>query len=289
MTDFPPPPILAPEDHWALLSDDAPYGDLTTESLGIGGGNGSIRFAARQAMTVAGLEDATAVLSLAGVSVTPHARSGDRLASGDTLLEGEGPASALHRGWKVSQTFLEIWSGVATAARALTDAAQAARADAVVACTRKNVPGTKAMAAAAVRAGGAVMHRLGLSETLLVFPEHRAFLPDSDLASLARRLKSIAPEKKCIIEVLSVAEGIDAAKAGFDVIQTEKFRPQEVAELAQALSSITPKPVLAAAGGITPENAGNYVQSGADVLVSSWPYTARPADIAVSLGPPPHE
>ncbi|ODR97910.1 pyrophosphorylase [Methyloceanibacter methanicus] len=285
MTAFAPRPVLSPEAHWALLADDAPHGDLTTESLGIGEAAGKIRFAARQDMTVAGLEDAAALLSLAGVAVSPTTRSGDRAAPGTVLLEGEGPASALHRAWKVSQTFLEIWSGVATGAQALTDAARAVRPDAIVACTRKNVPGTKRMAAAAVHAGGAVMHRLGLSETLLVFPEHRAFLPDEDLALLAKRLKVAAPEKKCVIEVLSVDEGIAAARAGFDVIQTEKFRPGDVGELARCLDTVAPRPILAAAGGITPENAGDYVHAGADVLVSSWPYTARPADIAVAIEP----
>lgn len=285
MTAFAPRPVLSPEAHWALLADDAPHGDLTTESLGIGESAGQIRFAARQDMTVAGLEDAAALLALAGVAVRPMARSGDRAAPGAVLLVGEEPASALHRAWKVSQTFLEIWSGVATGAQALVEAARAVRRDAVVACTRKNVPGTKAMAAAAIRAGGAVMHRLGLSETLLVFPEHRAFLPDGDLAFLAQRLKAAAPEKKSVIEVLSIDEGMAAARAGFDVIQTEKFRPQDVGELARCLKTVTPRPILAAAGGITPQNAGDYVQAGADVLVSSWPYTARPADIAVAIGP----
>ena len=30
-----------------------------------------------------------------------------------------GPAASLHRGWKVAQTLIEIWSGVATATRAI--------------------------------------------------------------------------------------------------------------------------------------------------------------------------
>jgi molybdenum transport protein len=95
----------------------------------------------------------------------------------------------------VAQTLVEIWSGIATAARAIVDAATAVSPDVVVACTRKNVPGTKSYAVRAVRAGGAVMHRLGLSETVLVFPEHRAFLGDEPLRETVRRLRRAAPEK----------------------------------------------------------------------------------------------
>jgi len=45
------------------------------------------------------------------------------------------------------------------------------------------------------------MHRLGLSETVLVFPEHRGFLGDEPLAETVQRLRSAAPEKKLVIEV----------------------------------------------------------------------------------------
>jgi molybdenum transport protein len=132
------------------------------------------------------------------------------------------PAS-LHRGWKVAQTLIEIWSGVATATPAIVDAAAAVSPDVVVACTRKNVPGTKSYAIRAVRAGGAVMHRLGLSETVLVFPEHRAFLADETLQQTARRLRRSEPEKKLVIEVAAIDDAVAAAAAGFDVIRAGKF------------------------------------------------------------------
>jgi len=45
------------------------------------------------------------------------------------------------------------------------------------------------------------VHRLGLSETVLVFPEHLAFLGDEPLPALVARLARAAPEKKLIIEV----------------------------------------------------------------------------------------
>jgi molybdenum transport protein len=146
-------------------------------------------------MVVAAIEEAAAILRLAGVSISRCALAGDIAARGDCLLEGAGSAEGLLRAWKVSQTLAEIWSGVATAVRAIVDAATASRPDIVVACTRKNVPGTKALAIAAIKAGGAVPHRLGLSETILVFPEHRVFQPAADMAQMARRLKARARKR----------------------------------------------------------------------------------------------
>lgn len=277
--------VLSTAEFERLLAEDAPYGDLTTEALAIGAAAGEIRFAARGAMVVAALEEAAALLALAGVAARPEVRSGDAVEPGTVLLVGEGPAHALHRAWKVAQTLVEIWSGVATATRALVLAARAVRPQIAIACTRKNVPGTKPLAVAAIKAGGASMHRMGLSETVLVFPEHRVFRPDRDLAAMVRDLRAHCPEKKLVIEVNSEDEGLAVATAGFDVVQTEKFTPEMVSGLAALLAKIERRPLIAAAGGINPENAAAYARSGADILVSSWPYTARPADVAVRIMP----
>lgn len=277
--------VLSAAEIERLLAEDVPYGDLTTEALGVGGLAGSICFTARSPMVVAAIEEAEALFNLAGVATRLHARTGDAVAPGAILLTGEGLAGGLHRAWKVAQTLVEIWSGVATATRSLVEAARAARPDIVVACTRKNVPGTKALAIAAIKAGGAAVHRLGLSETILVFPEHRVFRGNGDLAAIVRDLRAHTPEKKLVIEVNSEAEGMAAATAGFDVIQTEKFSPAMVSQLASALSSVERRPLIAAAGGINPDNVTAYVRAGADIIVTSWPYTARPADVAVQIKP----
>jgi nicotinate-nucleotide pyrophosphorylase len=112
-------------------------------------------------------------------------------------------------------------------------------------------------------------------------PEHRVFLSEADLAAAARRLRGRAPERKLVVEVGSPAEGL-AAAAGFDVIQPEKLTPEAVAQLA-AIGPRAPRPVIAAAGGISADHAAAFVRAGADVLVTSWPYPARPADAAVEI------
>jgi len=275
--------VLTSAELERLLFEDAPYGDLTTEALRIGGIGCRITFVARAAMTIAAIEEAAALLALVGVSVHPKAVSGETVAAGHVLIEGEGLAAPVLRAWKVSQTLIEVWSGVATATQRLVIAAREGRSDTIVTCTRKNVPGTKALSVAAIKAGGAVPHRLGLSETILLFPEHRLLCPLADFTALARGLRATNPEKKLLIEVTTAADAVAAAHAGFDVIQTEKFTPEQVGEIVTAVRALTPRPVVAAAGGINPDNAAAYARAGADVLVTSWPYTARPLDVAVSV------
>jgi molybdenum transport protein len=283
--DNPMLPAAFRSDLEALLADDVPHGDLTTEALGIGSLSGKMTFTARKAMVLAEAESAAALLDISGCTVSLQAHSGDRLPPGATILVATGPAGALHRGWKTAQTLIEIWSGVATAARTIVDIVRSVSPDVAVACTRKNTPGTKSFAARAVRAGGATMHRLSLSETVLVFPEHLAFLAGTPLADVATRLRRAAPERKLVIEVNSVAGALDAAAAGFDAVQTEKFSTAMVAETAAQLSAFNPRPLIAAAGGITHENAAAYVQAGADVIVTSSPYLAGPCDVQVVIEP----
>jgi len=264
-----------------LLDDDVPFGDLTTDQLGLDGVSGRMDFSARSPMVVALVEAAARILEIAGAQVARTARSGDALAAGAPILAAQGPAPALLRGWKVAQTLVEIWSGVASATRGILDEARAENPEICVACTRKNTPGTKKFAAAAVEAGGAVMHRLGLSETVLVFPEHLAFMPGATLEEVAAKLRRQLPEKKLAIEVKTHEQALAAARARFHLIQAEKFSPEDIARLAQALRGVHGRPLLAAAGGVKRDNARAYAQAGADILVTSSPYSAPPKDVAV--------
>lgn len=266
-----------------LLFDDAPYGDLTTETLGLASRAGLMRFSARGAMVAALTAEAAIILEMAGARVERLAEDGQKLAPGAEILRARGPAGALLRGWKVAQTLIEIWSGVATAAREIVDEARAVAPNTSVACTRKNTPGVKPFAVVAVKAGGAVMHRLGLSETILVFPEHRAFLGEESLEALAARLRHATPETKLVIEVANVRDGVAAAEAGFDVIQAEKFTPAAVAELVDRAAGLSHRPAVAAAGGINSGNARDYAAAGAQILVTSAPYSATPRDVSVTV------
>ena len=282
----PVPTIASRAELEELLADDVPYGDLTTDALGIGAVSGSMQFTARNAMVLALAEDAAAIIELAGCRVELFASSGSALEAGSPILTAHGPASALLRSWKVAQTLIEVWSGVATEAHAIVAAATAVAPNIAVACTRKNVPGTKRFAVAAVRAGGAVMHRLGLSETVLVFPEHQAFLGKEPFVGLVERLRRAAPEKRLVVEVNTLEAAIVAASVGFDVIQAEKFTPAQVALLVARMAAIgRSRPVVAVAGGIHAGNVAAYAQAGADVVVTSSPYLARPCDVQVRIGP----
>jgi molybdenum transport protein len=278
-------PVLPDTVLAEFLADDVRLGDLTTHVLGIGPKSARMTFAARDPMVIAGAEEAVRILEMAGATVEREASSGAKLSAGATILTATGSAGALHRGWKVAQTLIEITSGIATAARRIVEAARSARPEIAVACTRKTVPGAKLLSIKAIMAGGATPHRLGLSETILVFDEHRQFLAGVAPREIVASLRHGAPEKKIVVEVATASEALTWAQAGADVLQTEKFSVDEVAATIGQLRQTGFTGLLAAAGGINAQNAAAYAQAGADILVTSAPYAAKPLDVQVKLFP----
>lgn len=262
-----------------LLGEDVPAGDATTLALDIGDRPGRLDFRARYEMVVCGSEEARRLGELRGLTATgAMVASGTPLAAGATILSLEGPAAGLHTVWKTAQTLMEYLSGIATAAAAIVSAARRGDPDCAVVCTRKNFPGTKAAAVKAVLAGGASPHRLSLSETLLIFAEHRAFLDATPAASIAR-LRRRWPERAIVVEVGDVAEAQTWAEAGADIVQLEKWPVEAVASIIRQM----PGTRIAAAGGVNASNAEAYARAGCRILVSSAPYFAGPRDVAVTL------
>ena len=273
------PPVLNDHALHQLLTEDVPFGDLTTESLAISAKTGSIRFFARDPMTVCGVEEAVRLFQLCGAEAEARLTSGTEAAPETLLLEAQGSAGALHQGWKTAQTLMEWCGGIASSAAAIVAAARRGDPNAMVAGTRKNVPGNRRLAVKAFKAGGAVMHRNGLSETLLIFAEHRLFLGDEAPAETLARLRRQCPEKRVVVEVATPEEALTWADA--DVLQLEKFTAEQVAETVAALAARGSQAVVGAAGGINAKNAEDFARAGARLLVTTAPHLAPPRDVQV--------
>ncbi|MEP9355092.1 ModD protein [Xanthobacter sp. KR7-65] len=266
-----------------LLAEDAPYGDLTTEALGLEAQDARLSMAMRSDATVCGVELASELFLAAGSDVQLLAATGARVPAGALILIAEGPAGAIFRAWKVAQTLVEYLSGIATLTADIVAAARAVSPEIAVVTTRKTFPGAKAQMIAAIRAGGAYPHRLGLSETLLLFPEHAAFL--SAAGEGIATLRRAAPEKKVVVEVKTLDEVEAVLPAQPDVLQCEKMTPDDIRVVAARVAERAPATKVAAAGGVNLSNAAAYATAGAHVLVTSAPYWAKPADVKVVIAP----
>ncbi|MGC8775663.1 MAG: ModD protein [Chlorobaculum sp.] len=266
------------------IEEDVPYGDLTTTLLGIGDEPGEITFTTRDRTVLCCTEEAGRVLTKCGAEVLSTLPSGTIAAPGTEILRASGPAAALHTGWKVAMNLLEYASGISTRTATIVERARAANPDINVVTTRKSFPGTKKIAIKAIMAGGAFPHRLGLSESILVFSQHTAFLGGLDpfLERIAD-LKKHAPEQKILVEADSADEAIRIAAAGAHVVQVDKMPVADLAALVSEIRSRFPGVAVSAAGGINGENAAAYAATGIDIIVLSSVYFGKPADISTSI------
>lgn len=269
-----------------FIEEDLPYGDLTTHLLGMSDLAGRIVFATREETTLCCTEEAAAVLRTCGATVTSCAPSGTRLPAGSEFLVAEGPARALHAGWKVALNLVEYASGIASRTRRIVETARGTNPAVSVVTTRKSFPGTKKIAIKAICAGGALPHRLGLSETVLVFKQHTAFLGGLEpfLATVAE-LRHKARETRIIVEADTRDEALLIARSGADIVQLDKIAPTELAATVAEVRAANPQILISAAGGINETNAAAYAATGIDIIVLSSVYFGKPADIGVTIAP----
>lgn len=262
-----------------LVEDDVPLGDLTSYSLGIGNRQGTITLKARHSMVISGTEEVSRLYTKNDLDVTDMLPSGTQVDEGKTIISAKGCAAGIHMVWRPGVILLEYASGIATRTRKMVDAAAGAGRGATVAGTRKSPPYMKKIAIKALLSGGGVPHRTGLSDSILLFNEHRIFLDDTDLAEVIRKLKVKQKEKKVVAEAHSPEEAVMLINAGADVLQLDKAPIPVFTECVSRCRSIRPDTIFIAAGGINGDNAAQYAEAGADILVTSWMYFGKPADI----------
>ena len=101
-----------------------------------------------------------------------HVASGDAVRDGDAVATVVGAARRLLECERVALNFLQRLSGVATLARAYVDAV--AGTGVRILDTRKTLPGWRVLDKYATAVGGAVNHRVGLFDGILLKDNHVA-------------------------------------------------------------------------------------------------------------------
>lgn len=274
----------------AFMEEDVPYIDLTCEVLGVHNQPGEMEYFTRESCVLAGTDIARRIMRNLGCEVLASSEDGQLVSAGQTFFTVRGAAADLHAAWKVCLNVFDHLSAVATKTRSMVDAVHAVNPECEVLTTRKSMPGAKDLLTCAVMAGGAFPHRLGLSETVLVFEQHLAFFGGFNrFVEEMPRIKARCVEKKLFVEA-DAQRALALARAssdghGVDGIQLDKVPVSELAELVRRIREIDPRITIIAAGGINPQNAGAYAACGVDGLATTAPFTAKPVDMSVRMRP----
>jgi molybdenum transport protein len=267
-----------------FIKEDIPYIDLTTCVLNIGDQKGIIKFTSRQNAIISGTGIVERIFEKLGIKIISMIPSGTMVAAGDVFISAQGNAASIHMAWKICMNILEYCSGIASRTRKLVDRAKKINPKIEVVTTRKIFPGTKELSIKAVLDGGALPHRLGLSETILIFKQHTVFLGGIDgLLSKLDEIKARACEKKITVEVECREDAIKLCNAGVDAIQFDKMPHDELKEIVNEIRKINPGITLIAAGSINADNVERYAATGVDSINTTWVYYGKPVDIGVNI------
>jgi molybdenum transport protein len=267
------------------IEEDAPLVDLTSHWLGIDDRPARLVVSARHPLRVALTEEAARIFTTLGARVISRFPSGHDAGEGARLLVIEGSAAALHRGWKVAMNLIEHGCGVATRTATMVESVrQVSRAPLLV--TRKHAPGQKKILLKAILAGGAEIHRVGLSETVLIFDNHLSMIGGREaLPQRLAELRAAACEKTVTVECHDLDQARSALAAGADAVQFDKTPVETLRGWIEALRVEYPRSSLLIAGGLRADNIREYAATGIDGLVLSSVYHAPPADLGVSIRP----
>ncbi|MXN28333.1 MULTISPECIES: carboxylating nicotinate-nucleotide diphosphorylase [Delftia] len=279
---LPVPPLpdlmLEPLVRSALLEDLGRAGDLTTDAIVPADAQAELRLVARQEGVLAGLDMARLAFRAldAQSRFEPVLRDGSELAPGQEIARIHGSARAILTAERVALNYLCHLCGVATAtasiARAIADTG------ARVTCTRKTMPGLRALQKYAVRVGGGSNHRFGLDDAVLIKDNHIA-LAGGVAEALARARAGVGHMVQIQLEVDTLEQLEVALSLGVEVVLLDNM---DLDTLRTAVSMARGRAVTEASGRITPETARAVAETGVDQIAVGWiTHSARVLDIGL--------
>jgi len=258
--------LVEPVVRAALLEDLGRAGDLTTDSIVAATAQARTALVARQPGVVAGLASAATAFRLVDPSIVMAVErpDGTHLAPGDRIATIAGSARGMLTAERVALNFLGHLSGVATAAATLVEAVRGHKAR--ICCTRKTMPGLRALQKYAVRVGGGMNHRFGLDDGVLIKDNHVAVAGGIRPAILAAR-RGVGHLVKIEVEVDTLDQLEEALATGVDAVLLDNMTPEQ---LATAVRLIDGRAIAEASGRITPQTAPAIAASGVDLISAGW-------------------
>jgi len=265
----------------SALEEDVGAGDVTTAATVAEDARARALITQKGPGVVYGLAAAeTAFLLLdAEAQIEALAAQGAWREAGGPVMSVRGRARALLTAERTALNFLAHLSGVATMA------ARAARAvegtGATVLDTRKTTPGLRALEKAAVRAGGAMNHRAGLYDAILIKENHVAAA--GGIAQAIARARAAAPAlaARLEVEVRNAEEIEQALVAGASRLLLDNMDEER---LRAAVEQVAGRAQLEASGGVTLQTLRARAQTGIEwISMGALTHSAPALDVSMTL------
>jgi nicotinate-nucleotide pyrophosphorylase (carboxylating) len=266
------------------LEEDAPWGDVTSETLIPVGATATATLAAREPGVLSGGGVFVAVMHAVDPTIEAvlHVQDGSSFVSGDVLATVTGPARAVLRAERVALNLAQRMSGIATATAAYV--AAVAGTGARIVDTRKTTPGLRAVERYAVRCGGGHNHRNSLSDAVLAKDNHLAVLlaGGTDIGDAVRSARErLGHTVHLEVEVDRIDQIEPVVGAGVDTIMLDNFTP---AELEAGIRVVAGRALVEASGGVNLDTVAAIAATGVDIVsVGALTHSARALDLGLDI------
>lgn len=263
----------------AALAEDIGAGDVTTDAVIPIDMTCRGKIVCKQDGIIAGLSIAARVFAAVDERITFDAktRDGEKVQEDQIVARIAGPARGMLKAERVALNFLQHLSGVATMTARYVKAVDGTKTK--ILDTRKTTPGLRGLEKYATRIGGAVNHRMGLYDAVLIKDTHLALV--GGITPALRAVRKAYPDTDVNVEVSNVQELEQALTDKAPRILLDNFAPGQVRE---AMQIIRGRAEVEISGGVLVSNARAYALAGADYIsVGALTHSATALDFSMKV------
>lgn len=277
----------APDIIDLALVEDIGAGDITAQWFTRPGSTAHAEIVARESACLAGVLTAAEVFRRidSTLLVSVEKTDGASLVKGDCVLTIQGAAASILTAERTALNFIQRLSGVATMARRYVEAVRGTGV--IILDTRKTTPGLRVLEKAAVAAGGARNHRVGLHDMFMVKDNHLAVALDLETLQkmiLAARAANPGVRVELEADTLSQVHSFFSL-AGVDVILLDNMSLEDMSE---AVRTCPAAMELEASGGVNLHTVRAIAETGVHFIsVGAITHSAPAIDFALDFRPTP--
>ena len=261
------------------LAEDVGRGDLyalVEPSI-----SSSAKIVAKSKGVVAGRKYIDTLASLEKFEIVWLKSDGDSFVVGDIIATIKASSHTLLRCERTILDMLLHASSIATLTRKYVDIIKPYNVKLLD--TRKTRPLLRVFEKYATRVGGAVNHRMGLDDSLMIKDTHLKTI--KNLKNYIATARAVIPfTAKIEVEAETFELAKEAFEADVDIVMCDNMTPKEVAIVVSYRNENYPHILLEASGNISLETIESYAKTGVDAISSGSPvHQANWIDLSMKI------
>jgi nicotinate-nucleotide pyrophosphorylase (carboxylating) len=279
-----PPFLVLDQLLQGWLLEDIGRGDRTTQSLlSQNPTDKEAKWIAKAPGIIAGLPIAARVFQLLNhqVNFVNITAEGAKCEPGQVIAEIGGSLDALLMGERVALNLTMRLSGIASLTNIYVE--KIADLPAQLVDTRKTTPGLRILEKYATALGGAINHRMGLDDAVMIKDNH--IVAAGGIGEAITRVRSHIPYPLTIeVETETLAQVREALEYKADIIMLDNMSLKMMSQAVSLIRQEDSRVKIEASGNITLETIRAVAETGVDYISTSAPITqSRWLDISMRM------